>query len=78
MKKMTIAIAICTTLTLGACGKSSDPETTTSTTANDSMTEQNAPVSQSAESGTGSSSQGEQAAFEAGSSTESAQGTQTD
>jgi hypothetical protein len=73
MKKMTIAIAICTTLFLVACGKSSDPESSNTTSSADTMTEQDSatlseqeasPAGQSAESTTGTPS--EQAAFEAG------------
>jgi major membrane immunogen (membrane-anchored lipoprotein) len=74
MKKMTIAIAICAGLTLTACGKSSDTESSDPTTANDSMTEQNTTIlseqqTTPAESGS-VSTQTEQAAFEEANATD--------
>jgi hypothetical protein len=86
MKKMTIAIAICTTLFLVACGKSGDTESTDATSSTGSMTEQDSatlsgqqaiPADQSAESAAGSSTPSEQAAFEAsGDSGDTTQGGQ--
>jgi major membrane immunogen (membrane-anchored lipoprotein) len=73
MNKMTIAIAICAGITLTACGKSSDTESSDPTTASDPMSEQSMTLSEqqtppadiSAETGSGSTTQSEQAAFEA-------------
>ncbi|PVV20548.1 MAG: hypothetical protein B6D78_09985 [gamma proteobacterium symbiont of Ctena orbiculata] len=72
MNKMTIAIVICTALTLTACGKTSDTESVNQTTSSDTMkdqnwstvTEQQAPTDPTAETGTGSAIPTEQAAFE--------------
>jgi predicted small lipoprotein YifL len=72
MKKMTISIAICTVLSLTACGQTGDTESSNQTTANEPTTEQNTSslaeqqADQSAETGIGTETQTEQAAFEAG------------
>ncbi|MGD9169890.1 MAG: hypothetical protein PVI97_07505 [Candidatus Thiodiazotropha sp.] len=79
MKKMTISIAICSVLSLTACGQTGDTESSNQTTANEPITEQNTATlgeqqipstDQSAETGTetsiGTETQTEQAAFEAG------------
>lgn len=76
MKKLTIAIAICTAMTLVACGKTGDSESSNPTTATDTMNEQNTPAlseqqtpptDRTTETTTGTATQTEQAAFEAGS-----------
>lgn len=72
MNKMTIVIVICTAITLTACGKTSDTESANQTTSTDTMkdqkwstvTEQQTPTDPSAETGTGSATPTEQAAFE--------------
>jgi major membrane immunogen (membrane-anchored lipoprotein) len=78
MKKLTITIAICSVLTLVACGKTSDSESSNPTTATDTMSEQNTPAlseqqtspsDRTTETTTGTTTQTEQAAFEAGSET---------
>jgi major membrane immunogen (membrane-anchored lipoprotein) len=72
MKKMTIAIVIYASLTLTACGKSSDTESSDPTTASDPMTEQSTTtlseqqVPHAETSAESDSGQTEQAAFEAG------------
>jgi major membrane immunogen (membrane-anchored lipoprotein) len=75
MKKMTIAIAICAGLTLSACGKSGETESSDPSTAGDPMTEQGTttlseqqtpPADISSETGSDITTQTEQAAFEAG------------
>ncbi|MES9972005.1 MAG: hypothetical protein ABW092_18380 [Candidatus Thiodiazotropha sp.] len=73
MKKMTIAIAICSAISLTACSQSSDTESSNQTTSTDTMKEQkwttvseqqSPPIGQSAETGSGSDTASEQAAFE--------------
>ena len=85
MKKMTITIALCTTLFLVACGQTGDTESSNPTSSTDSMSEQDAatlteqqtiPAEQSVDSSMGAPDQSEQAAFEESDNSEATQGTQ--